>query len=235
MKIILFKVVYLTRVGGIAYEALNIYFFSWFGLISSIYTLHNFAFNRGYVGNSNNPTMVGWLALFTGSAVELVSAVDIKYNINPAAVSKTEVDWAISVGSISTIISGVILSAHFFKYKNIGYYIHGTQVQLFCGIFLVVWWCVGVSTLTASGSIGSVLGLGVVCITNGEDEDEEWREGSNMYFSLWLSFFSACWVVVKFRSTHIQDLKLQPMGSANVSRSNGNDHTDRSQQVIDLE
>merc|ERR1712113_995269 len=43
------------------------------------------------------------------------------------------------------------------------------------------------------------------CYASANEEDDrqspDWRDGSNLYFSLWFSFFSACWIVIKWRDS----------------------------------
>ena len=215
-------VAYLTRVGGIAYQALNIYFFNWAGLICSMYTLNNFLHMKGYFSAghlaSYNQALSGWIGLFFGSLVEFGSAYDASFKLDFA--SEKESAWAVALGGVSMIISFIVCLGHFAQMGRLGIILHGTDCQLYLGFYLVIWWTIGVAILTDSGSIGSVLGLACP----GEDEIKDWRAGSNMYFSLWFSFFSSCWIVVKFRggSANVQNLTLQPMSSPN--RRVTNDH-----------
>ena len=206
-------VAYLTRVGGIAYQALNIYFFNWGGLICSMHTLNNFLHMKGYFSASHlasyNQALSGWIGLFFGSLVEFGSAYDASKKLDFA--SEKESVWAITLGAVSMTISFIVCLGHFTRLGRLGVCIHGTDCQLYLGFILVIWWTIGVAVLTDSGSIGSVLGLACP----GDNEVRDWRAGSNMYFSLWFSFFSSCWVVVKFRGAHVQDLTLQPMSSPN--------------------
>mmetsp|Transcript_25230 Transcript_25230/g.39052 ORF Transcript_25230/g.39052 Transcript_25230/m.39052 type:complete len:384 (-) Transcript_25230:273-1424(-) len=198
---------YMTRVGGIAYQALNIYFFSWAGLVCAMNTFYNYLTLRGYFlqsppkcANTNN-TLSGWMALFIGSLVEFVAALDAKAQTEYD--SSGEASWAISVGAVSMIVAFFITASHFVNMGAVGSIIHHTCCQFVVALLLVVWWTVGVAVLTQSGKIGSVLGLTCYASANEEDDRQspDWRDGSNLYFSLWFSFFSACWIVIKWRDS----------------------------------
>ena len=208
-------VTYMTRVDGIAYQALNIYFFSWLALILSVYTLNNLLECKGFFSASSltgsNEALGGWIGLFLGSLVEFGSALDARQKLESP--SDAESAWAVTVGIVSMIIALVIIAAHFIQLGRLGIIIHGTDIQLYLGVFLVMWWIIGVSILTDSGKFGSLLGPD--CATNdGEPLSvSDWRAGSNMYFSLWFSFFAACIIVVKWRKKNVQDLTLQPMSA----------------------
>lgn len=143
--------------------------------------------------------------------VEFGSALDARKKLESP--SDAESAWAVTVGIVSMIIALVIIAAHFIQLGRLGIIIHGTDIQLYLGVFLVMWWIIGVSILTDSGKFGSLLGPD--CVTNdGEPLSvSDWRAGSNMYFSLWFSFFAACIIVVKWRKKNVQDLTLQPMSA----------------------
>jgi len=198
---------YMTRVGGIAYQALNIYFFSWAGLVCAMNTFYNYLTLRGYfllktpTPKQQTGTLSGWMALFIGSLVEFVAALDAKAQTEYD--SSGEASWAISVGAVSMIVAFFITASHFVNMGAVGSIIHHTCCQFVVALLLVVWWTVGVAVLTQSGKIGSVLGL--TCSANEEDDRQlllpDWRDGSNLYFSLWFSFFSACWIVIKWRDS----------------------------------
>lgn len=217
---------YMTRVGGIAYQALNIYFFSWAGLICSCYTFYNYLELRGYfvlyARNNQNQhilktqtqtnTLSGWMALFIGSLVEFIAALDAKEETEYDGYSSSEASWAISVGAVSMIVSLLITFSHFINMGPLTSIIHGTCCQFVVALFLVVWWTIGVAVLTQNGKIGSVLGVNCKATATAVDDSRyqnknsnniavemDWTDGSNLYFSLWFSFFSACWVVIKWR------------------------------------
>ena len=64
---------YITRAGGIAYVATNIYFSSWLSLFSSVYTLNEWSASKDILSiaelTSISSTLKSWWVLFISSLV----------------------------------------------------------------------------------------------------------------------------------------------------------------------
>jgi hypothetical protein len=79
-------VAYITRPGGIAYVASNIYYSAWLSLISCVYTLNEWSASKDILSiqeiTSISPTLKFWWLLFLASCMVFGSCMDIiiRYN-----------------------------------------------------------------------------------------------------------------------------------------------------------
>jgi len=211
------NVAFSTRVRGIAFSSLNIYFSAWISLLLSVRTCYCWSMTSGFLNLTSDATRTipGWIALLIASTVQLESGID----------AQKELEWnnmdeailSIVFGSVSIICCSAMLISKYLS-KDTVTPTFGSLGEIAFALFLVVWWTVGVWTLTRSGKVGSTIsGSNEFC------QDENGTPGSNLYFSLWASLFASCWIVIHCRKNDMDKniCKTRTMKNSQIGNLEG--------------
>ncbi|GMI56664.1 hypothetical protein ScalyP_jg7628 [Parmales sp. scaly parma] len=180
----------LTKAGGVAYAAINIYYASWLMFISAVFTTNDWLTNHNMMNveglaRDRSKTLPHWMALVFTSLVVFGAAIDGKNDDNKS----DQHNYAISLGFISFFVAALVVFAHF------EFIVHkiicpGGMVELCTGVFMAAWWTVGVIILTRSGGIAAT--------------------AENLYYSLWISFFLGMLIVTKWKFVNGDSVPAPP-------------------------
>lgn len=217
-----FGISIITRVGGVAYEALNIYFASWASFLISLYLLNSCASSHGYISAKElthlSQTLPVWYALLFISLIEFGSALDSYRWFRDSA--KANVVWAITAGLVSFVVSVLFTLAHYRlacgiitisssnSETNTNSTVEGTA-----SVLLIVWWVIAVGLTTGEEGIASTI--------SGTSHDQP---GSNLYVAIWAGFFSSCWICWTWK--RIKSLQFAAQQSDNFSGDRVYDEND---------
>mmetsp|Transcript_11675 Transcript_11675/g.17139 ORF Transcript_11675/g.17139 Transcript_11675/m.17139 type:complete len:333 (+) Transcript_11675:168-1166(+) len=184
-----------THADGVAYQATNIYISSWLSLIACVYTLDLWSGSLDIVTikelTSLSLTLPGWYTLFFGSLVVLGSAADV-YSLLTSEELKTSAAFGISLGSISSIVSGYFILLH---YRCIQIPKTGGWIELIVIGIMFIFWIAGLAVLT-SANTGIAPSMGKQCSISGE------IPSTNIYLFSWLCFFSCGNIALKWNSSY---------------------------------
>eukprot|EP00978_Attheya_sp_CCMP212_P000931 scaffold1983_cov45-Attheya_sp.AAC.1 len=136
---------FMTRVGGIAYKAINIYFSSWGALLVSFHLLDNWSAEKDILSIHEmtrlSPTLRSWWILFLSSLVEMGSAANARSFFRGSSANGDSV-FAIIVGTISVICSLFFILNHY-KLATCFHIKPGGAIELIISLFLNIWWAIG--------------------------------------------------------------------------------------------
>jgi hypothetical protein len=133
----------ITRAGGVAYEATNIYLSSWLSLGACVHALNWWSGSMDIVTLREltrlSTTLSGWYALFFSSLVVLGSAGDL-YSSLELEKHKQVSDFTIFLGCFSTIVSAYFILVHyrFVKHPKLGGW-----AELVVAFFMLLFWTIG--------------------------------------------------------------------------------------------
>mmetsp|Transcript_18477 Transcript_18477/g.28517 ORF Transcript_18477/g.28517 Transcript_18477/m.28517 type:complete len:392 (-) Transcript_18477:1703-2878(-) len=157
-----------TRVGGVAYKSLNIYFASWLSLAACIYTLNDWSKAKDILTIHEltrlSLTLTWWWVLFLSSIVTMASAVDMHRIVSER--HRNDASFGIALGLISSAISLVFILEHYNLLCFPGIK-HGGWMEMVCIFLLFVCWIIAASLMTQDGGIAS----GVVGIVSNQLEE----------------------------------------------------------------
>ena len=137
------SVAILTKPGGLAYHASNIYFSSWLSLASCLYTLDRWSFSKDIITIQEltqlSATLASWYALFVCSVVSFASAVRMHVYLSAQYTA-----FCISLGLLSTIIAFVFILVHYkFFTECCSTVKQGGWLELSIAFFLILCWIIG--------------------------------------------------------------------------------------------
>lgn len=211
---------YITRAGGIAYVATNIYFSSWLSLFSSVYTLNEWSASKDILSiaelTSISSTLKSWWVLWISSLVVLGTCIDLHVRLGSDEVDDTAFGVAMSITSV--VVSFFFILVH---YDFIPRCEEGTWFELSSSFFLVLIWTVALAILTQDQGVAATLSgtrcsrddlalqLGNCTIVIYEqvgynatgpiiqetqlacNDLPRQVPGSNLYFATWICFFAS--------------------------------------------
>lgn len=185
----------ITRAGGIAYLALNIYFSAWGSVFVCAYTLNEWSSAKDIISVHElthiSATLSPWYVLFFSSVVVMGSAADAFSYVDEDMGGNDEA-YAVACGALSTFISFYAILVHY-KLVRCCKIKHGGLLEIAVAFFLILWWIVGVALVTESEGIGATIS-GRNC---GFEND---IPGSNLYISTWLCLLSSCAIAVRWKT-----------------------------------
>lgn len=140
------SVAILTRPGGLAYYASNIYFSSWLSLASCVYTLDRWTFAKDIISIQEltqlSATLKSWYALFLFSLIAFGSAVSMQIYFNGRNAADTA--FCISLGLFSTVIALFFILVHYKFFTDCCSRVkQGGWLELSTAFFLIVCWTIG--------------------------------------------------------------------------------------------
>jgi hypothetical protein len=143
----------MTKAGGVAYSATNIYFSSWLALLASCYTLNEWSGSKDIVTvqelTALSTTLRGWYCLFFSSIVVMGSASDLHLQLHSSG-PQEQASFAVALGVISFLVAGMFILAH---YRFFSFLPVGTWTELLVTFFMLVFWTAGYVRLWLSGGI----------------------------------------------------------------------------------
>jgi hypothetical protein len=195
-------VILTTKAGGIAYEALNVYFSSWGSLFGCIYGLDRWGAEKEVMTLNEltrlSPTLPWWWIVFWSSIVVFGTAADAGKLIQTES-AKQSCEFAVVVGILGSFIAGFFILSHYEFFQCCcgacnSWLSYGGCFEISCSLVLILWLMIGLDNLTGAGRIGCTLtGNGL------EQEHENYIPGSNIYVSIWTAFISNVIVAVKWK------------------------------------
>lgn len=191
----------ITRVGGIGYNALNIYISAWLSLASCINVLNEWSGSKDIITIQEltgvSTTLRGWYTLNFSSIVVLGSASDMHHYVQYTS-EQQQASFGVSLGLLSLIISSVFILGH---YRVIAMVSVGGWIELAVSFFLTLFWIVGIGVLTQDEGIAA--SINGDCGTSFETETVNELQsvpGSNLYVFSWLCLVSVIDVSLRWKA-----------------------------------
>ncbi|KAG7349347.1 hypothetical protein IV203_011944 [Nitzschia inconspicua] len=221
-------VAYITRPGGIAYVASNIWYSAWLSLISCVYTLNKWSESKDILSieeiTSISPTLKFWWLLFMAACIVFGSCMDIIIRYNQPWSDFQNASFGLALGLVSMVISFVIILIHY-NFLSSCHCEEGGWTELFTSFFLIFVWILGLSILTQEGGLAATMSgnqcvrhpgnivpfeLNCTIAVNGLvvpcSEIPELIPGSNLFVACWCCMLSS--VAVAFKWKAAQALKF---------------------------
>lgn len=133
---------FITKPGGIAYQASNIYYSSWGSLVSCLYTLNLWSAEKDLLSiaelTSVSCTLKSWWIHFISACVVFACSINLQ-------------SYAIIWGLVSIALSIFWIAVHLNFFKVWGVQESG-WFELFSSFFLIFIWIVGLGIFTADGT-----------------------------------------------------------------------------------
>lgn len=143
------SVAILTRPGGLAYHATNIYFSSWLALISCVYTLNQWSSSKDIISIQEltglSATLKSWYFLFLASLVCFGSSISMNiYFSGRGELHKGETAFsiALSLFSVSVSLFFILVQYKFFT-DCCGWVKQGGWLELSLAFFMILCWTIG--------------------------------------------------------------------------------------------
>lgn len=155
----LFGAAYITRPGGIAYVASNIYYSAWVSLFSSIYTLNEWSTEKDILSIAEitgiSTTLRSWYVHFLSSFVVFSACIQLHYNLYAFDEIK-DTSFGIAVGFVSLVMSLFYVFVHY-DFCTQCQLKEGGWSEFFASLFLILVWTIGVSIFTRDGGIAATM------------------------------------------------------------------------------
>lgn len=239
------NVALLTKPGGLAYFASNIYFSCWLALWSCLYTFDKWSASKDIISFQEltqlSATLKTWYVLWFCSMVSFGSSIHL-YQVLKDEDTKLSNDAAymIAMGLTSAIISFLFILVHYKFFDNVK---QGGWLELATAAFLILVWTVSVSLITQhQGLAPTVAGSGckpdidqgdfenctVLVSRFNKTANETYYEsltcqslyanevpGSNLYVFVWAGLF--CSINLTLRWKAAQAVKFAQAAQSRVS------------------
>lgn len=196
-----------TKVGGVAYQASNIYLSVWVNLTLSLRLYDNWLQEKNEVCFRNlthlSGTLRGWYGLMVSSTVVLGSVLDglSQFMLN----DQTRVAVAVAIVTcVLSIVISLTIVLSFYKLCLLCSREHQVPVrgwwELLVSLGLAILWLAELLLVTQFGSFGATGGGGgglgdVTC-----SSDQPYFPGSNVYYFSWISFAMAAYIVLQWKA-----------------------------------
>mmetsp|Transcript_33090 Transcript_33090/g.98438 ORF Transcript_33090/g.98438 Transcript_33090/m.98438 type:complete len:330 (-) Transcript_33090:187-1176(-) len=226
----------ITRAGGIAYKALNIYFSSWGSWFACGYTLNEWGIAKDIISVQElthiSATLPAWYVLFFSSIVLTGSAADVfeqmydrSFDSGGILANVTETGaYAVASGSVSTVLSLYAILVHY-KLVRCCKIKQGGLLELGVSIGLVLWWTTSVAILTGDSGVAPT-------ITGRNCGDENDVPGSNLYISSWMCLVTSCAITVRWKTAQaLQFAQAQERKDQDISKG-GQSSPDKEDDAI---
>ncbi|KAL3937795.1 MAG: hypothetical protein SGARI_001985 [Bacillariaceae sp.] len=141
---------YITRPGGIAYVASNIWYSAWLSLFACCYTLNEWSASKDILSLeeiiSLSPTLVFWWILFFAACIVFGSCFDIIVRYSQPWNDFQDASFGLALGFVSMIISFVMILIHY-DFLTTCQCEEGGWTELFTSFFLILIWLIGLAIL----------------------------------------------------------------------------------------
>mmetsp|Transcript_27305 Transcript_27305/g.45478 ORF Transcript_27305/g.45478 Transcript_27305/m.45478 type:complete len:350 (-) Transcript_27305:84-1133(-) len=191
----------MTRAGGIAYNATNIYVSGWLALFACGYNLNEWSGSKDIVTarelTAISTTLRGWYCLFFSSIVVLGSSAHLHSALDPSSGHAQEASFGVALGVLSFIVAGIYILAHYRFMPSIKV---GGWMELIVTFFMILFWTVGVAILTQDGGVAaSINGVCHVVVID-ESTTLSIVPGSNIYVFSWFCLVSALDIALRWKA-----------------------------------
>lgn len=197
-------VITLTRAGGIGYAALNVYFSSWITLFGCIHALDLWLGEKEYITIqklcSLSLTLPYWWILWISSIIVFGSSADARRLVigeeDYDNMLRGSCDLGMIVGVVSFCCSLLFLLLHyeFLRGKTCTTWMtYGGIFELAVNVVVDIWQVIGIHWLTSAGKVGSSI------TGKGDNDDDDYVPGSNIYFGAWLGLVSSVCITGKWK------------------------------------
>jgi hypothetical protein len=133
---------FMTRAGGLAYRALNIYFFCWLTLASCAYTLNEWSADKDILSMQEltglSATLKSWYILMGSSFIVMASAANIHPHLKDSDQRAASLAVALSVVSFLTACSFILVHYKFFPSVA-----SGGWLELSTAFVALLFWTIG--------------------------------------------------------------------------------------------
>ena len=133
---------FMTRAGGLAYRALNIYFFCWLTLASCAYTLNEWSADKDILSMQEltglSATLKSWYILMGSSFIVMASAANIHPHLKDSDQRAASLAVALSVVSFLTACSFILVHYKFFPSVA-----SGGWLELATAFVALLFWTIG--------------------------------------------------------------------------------------------
>jgi hypothetical protein len=150
---------YITRPGGIAYVASNIYYSSWVSLISCVYTLNEWSTEKDILSIAEitgiSATLKSWYLHFLSAFVVFSSCIQLHISFHDYD-DAGDTSYGISVGFVSLLVSLFFIFVHYDFFTRCELK-EGGWMELIASAILVIIWIIGVSLLTSDGGVAATM------------------------------------------------------------------------------
>jgi hypothetical protein len=215
-------VAYITRPGGIAYVASNIWFSAWLSLFACCHTLNEWSASKDLLSFeeiiSVSPTLIWWWLHFFSACTVFGSCVDIIIRYNQRWDDFQDASFGLALGLMSMVLSFMMVLIHY-DFLSACQCEEGGWTELFTSVFLILIWIIGLAILTQEGGIagtmtgnqcirhpGNIVPIDINCTVVVDETVLSCRDvpeqipGSNLYFACWLCMLSIVAVAFKWKA-----------------------------------
>mmetsp|Transcript_28024 Transcript_28024/g.60041 ORF Transcript_28024/g.60041 Transcript_28024/m.60041 type:complete len:378 (+) Transcript_28024:80-1213(+) len=150
----------ITKPGGIAYQASNIYYSSWGSLVSCLYTLNLWSTEKNILSVDEitgvSFTLKSWWVHFLSACVVFACSINLHVRISFLSSSNDapKTPYAIVCGLVSIAVSSFWIGVHL-NFCNMRGIKEGGWFEIFSTIFLMFMWIIGLSVFTKDGGIAA--------------------------------------------------------------------------------
>ena len=141
---------YITRPGGIAYVASNIWYSAWLSLFSCCYALNEWSKSKDILSFeeivSLSPTLIWWWLHFLSACVVFGSCFDIIVRYNQPWNDFQDASFGLALGLVSMSIGFTMILIHY-DFLTACQCEEGGWSELFTSFFLILIWIIGLSIL----------------------------------------------------------------------------------------
>lgn len=134
----------MTKAGGIAYNATNIYCADWLALFACAYNLNEWSGSKDIMTiqelTAISTTLRGWYILFFSGLVVLGSSADLHNDLDPNSRHAQEASFGVALGVLSIIVAAIYILAH---YRFLSRVKVGGWTELIVTFFMILFWIVG--------------------------------------------------------------------------------------------
>lgn len=143
-------VAYITRPGGIAYVASNIWYSAWLSLFACCFTLNEWSASKDILSLeeiiSISPTLVYWWILFFSACIVFGSCFDIIIRYNQPWNDFQDASFGLALGLVSMVISFTMILIQY-DFLTACQCEEGGWTELFTSFFLILVWIIGLAIM----------------------------------------------------------------------------------------
>lgn len=153
-----FGVAYVTRPGGIAYVASNIYYSAWGCLFSCVYTLDRWSAEKDILSLAEitglSYTLKAWWVHFLSSCVVFSSSLNLHVRLERYDTNDTSFGIALGLVSMAMAFFFILVHYNFLSRCELE---EGGWMELLSSFFLILVWVIGIAILTQDGGIAATM------------------------------------------------------------------------------
>jgi len=150
----------ITKPGGVAYQASNIYYSSWGSLVSCLYTLDLWSTEKDILSIAEitgvSCTLKSWWIHFLSACVVFSCSINLRVSMGFVSgnIDNHDTSYAIILGLVSIAVSIFWIGVHL-NFFNMWGIQEGGWFELLGSFFLMFVWTVGLGVFTTDGGIAA--------------------------------------------------------------------------------